>query len=63
MGLGGYPSVSLSEAGDMAAEDQLAFRQGHDPIAEGRNAIALLRTPPVLTFSEGVLQLPEPVSD
>ena len=63
MGLGGYPSVSLSEARERAGEIQRAIRQGRDPLAEKRNTIALLRKPAVPTFSavaEEVIRLREP---
>ena len=52
MGLGGYPSVSLSEARGRADETQRAIRQGRDPLAEKRHAIALLRKPGIPTFQE-----------
>ena len=63
MGLGGYPSVSLSEARERAGEIQRAIRLGRDPVAEKRNKIALLRKPAVPTFSavaEEVIRLREP---
>lgn len=52
MGLGGYPSVSLSEARGRADDIQRAIREGRDPLAEKRDAIARLRQPAKPTFSK-----------
>ncbi len=52
LGLGGYPTVSLSEARELATDNQRAIRQGRDPLSEKRQATEDRRRPRVPTFAE-----------
>ena len=57
IGLGGYPSVSLAEAREAADANQLAIRQGRDPLAEKRQAAAERRKPALPTFAQAAAQV------
>ena len=57
MGLGGYPTVSLADARELAAEKQRAIRQGRDPLSEKRQAAEERRRPAVPTFAEAAEQV------
>ena len=57
MGLGGFPSVSLADARELASENQRAIRQGRDPLSEKRQAAEERRRPAVPTFAEAAEQV------
>ena len=57
LGLGGYPAVSLSEARELAVDNQRAIRQGRDPLAEKHQAEEERRRPPVPTFAQAAEQV------
>ena len=59
MGLGGFPSVSLADARELASENQRAIRQGRDPLSEKRQAAEERRRPAVPTFAEAAEQVIE----
>ena len=52
LGLGGYPTVSLAEARKAALVNARMIREGRDPLAEKREAIAARQRPPTTTFAE-----------
>ena len=52
LGLGGYPTVSLAEARKAALLNTRMIREGRDPLAEKREAIAARQRPPTPTFAE-----------
>ncbi len=52
VGLGGYPTVSLAEARKAALLNARMIREGRDPLAEKREAIAARQRPPTPTFAE-----------
>lgn len=52
LGLGGYPTVSLAEARRAALVNARTIREGRDPLAEKREAIAARRRPATPTFAE-----------
>ncbi len=52
LGLGGYPVVSLAEARKAALLNTRMIREGRDPLAEKREAIAARQRPPTPTFAE-----------
>ena len=52
LGLGGYPTVSLAEARKAALVNARMIREGRDPLAEKREAIAARQRPPTPTFAE-----------
>ena len=52
LGLGGYPIVSLAEARKAALLNTRMIREGRDPMAEKREAIAARQRPPTPTFAE-----------
>ena len=52
LGLGGYPTVSLAEARKAALVNTRMIREGRDPLAEKREAIAARQRPPTPTFAE-----------
>ena len=52
MGLGGYPTVSLAEARKAALVNSRMIREGRDPLAEKREAIAARKRPATPTFAE-----------
>ena len=52
LGLGGYPTVSLAEARKAALVNSRMIREGRDPLAEKREAIAARQRPPTPTFAE-----------
>ena len=52
IGLGSFPTVSLADARELAAENRRLIRQGRDPFAEKRRAAEELRRPAVPTFAE-----------
>ena len=52
MGLGGFPTVSLAGARELAAENQRAIKQGRNPLAEKRRAEEDRHRPAVPTFAE-----------
>ena len=51
LGLGGYPTVSLAEARKAALANSRMIREGRDPLAEKREAIAARQRPPTPTFA------------
>ncbi len=51
LGLGGYPTVSLAEARKAALGNARTIREGRDPLAEKREAIASRQRPPTPTFA------------
>ena len=51
VGLGGYPTVSLARARELAQANRSAVAEGRDPLAEKRKA-------KVPTFREAALQTP-----
>ena len=59
LGLGGFPTVSLADARELAAETQRAIRQGRDPLAEKRQAAEDRRRPAVPTFAEAAQRVIE----
>ena len=59
LGLGGYPTVSLATARDMAIENQLAIKQGRDPLAEKQQAVQEAKRPKIATFAEATRQVVE----
>ncbi len=59
LGLGGYPTVSLATARDMAIENQLAIKQGRDPLAEKQQAVQEAKRPKIATFAEATKQVVE----
>lgn len=52
LGLGGYPTASLAEARKAALVNSRMIREGRDPLAEKREAIAARNRPPTPTFAE-----------
>ena len=52
LGLGGYPTVSLAEARKAALSNARMIREGRDPVAEKREAIAARQRPPTPTFAD-----------
>ena len=52
LGLGGYPTVSLAEARKAALLNTRMIREGRDPLAEKREAIAARQKLPTPTFAE-----------
>ena len=64
LGLGGYPRVGLSEARQLAEENQRAIRQGRDPIQERRMARQQASEPvSIPTFreaAEAVIEMRKP---
>jgi integrase len=52
LGLGGYPTVSLAEARKAALLNTRMIREGRDPLAEKREAIAARQRPPTPAFAE-----------
>ena len=52
LGLGGYLTVSLAEARKAALLNTRMIREGRDPLAEKREAIAARQRPPTPTFAE-----------
>ena len=63
LGLGGYPTVSLAEARKDALANSRMIREGRDPLAEKREAIAARQRPPTPTFAaaaEIVIELRRP---
>ena len=63
MGLGGYPTVSLADARELASENQRAIRQGRDPRSEKRQAAlerSRLAVPTFAQASEQVIDMRRP---
>ena len=52
LGLGGYPTVSLAEARKSALLNTRMIREGRDPLAEKKEAIAARQRPPTPMFAE-----------
>ena len=52
LGLGGYPTVSLAEARKAALVNARMIREGRDPLAEKREAVAARKRPATPTFAE-----------
>ena len=52
LGLCGYPAVSPAEARQAALVNARMIREGRDPLAEKREAIAARQRPPTPTFAE-----------
>ena len=59
IGLGGYPAVSLSEARELAAENQRLIRQSRNPLAEKRQAVEELHRAAIPTFAQAAEQVIE----
>ena len=61
IGLGSYPSVSLTAARDHAHRNRMAVAEGRDPVAEKREAreSACRLVPPVPTFAEAAFRVIE----
>ncbi len=59
IGLGGYPTVSLAEARELAAENQRLIRQGRNPLAEKRQVVEELKRPAIPTFAQAAEQVIE----
>ena len=57
IGLGGFPAVSLADAREMAAANQLAIKQGKDPLADKYQAAAELKRSKIATFSAAARQV------
>ena len=57
IGLGGFPAVSLADAREMASANQLAIKQGKDPLADKYQAAADLKRSKMATFSEATRQV------
>ncbi len=60
LGLCEYPMVSLAEARQAALVNARMIREGRDPSAEKREAIAARQRPPTPMFAQNVLALPGP---
>ena len=63
IGLGGFPAVSLADAREMAVANQLAIKQGRDPLSEKQQSAAEARRPEIATFAEAarmVIELRRP---
>ncbi len=52
MGLGGFPTISLADARELAADNQRLIRQGRNPLSEKRQAALERSRPAVPTFAE-----------
>ncbi len=59
IGLGGYPSVTLADAREMAVANLLAIKQGKDPLAEKRQAGEEHKRASAPTFAEAAKQVIE----
>ena len=59
LGLGGYPTVSLAEARELASDNQRTIRQGRDPLAEKRQSAEERRRPALPTFAQAAEQVIE----
>lgn len=59
IGLGGYPTVSLAEARELAAENQRLIRQGRDPLTEKHQTVEELKRPAFPTFAQAAEQVIE----
>jgi integrase len=59
IGLGGYPSVTLADAREMAVANLLAIKQGKDPLAEKHQAAEENRRATAPTFAEAARQVIE----
>ena len=59
IGLGGYPSVTLADAREMAVANLLAIKQGKDPLAEKHQAAEENRRTTAPTFAEAARQVIE----
>ena len=57
IGLGSFPSVSLANAREMAAANQLAIKQGKDPLEDKYQAAAELKRSKIATFSAATKQV------
>ena len=57
IGLGGFPAVSLADARELAAANQLAIKQGKDPLADKYQAAAELKRSKIATFSAATRQV------